>query len=173
MPKKRSSSRDYFDRFAEEWHNSRPDLKIEQCSMLLRVIRMAGILDRELVKTCREFGINSGQFQVLATLRRLYPSPMTPTDLGRYAILTSGTMTVLLDRLEEKGLARRVRNSTDRRSVEVELTDAGKTLIDLAIDKRMGTLLDLQSHLEQDELDSASQTLRKLLTSLDPPIEDL
>ncbi|MNN37073.1 transcriptional repressor MprA [compost metagenome] len=79
----------------------------------------------------------------------------------------------LFDRLEEKGLARRVRNSTDRRSVEVELTDAGKTLIDLAIDKRMGTLLDLQSHLEQEELDSASQTLRKLLTSLDPPIEDL
>ncbi len=172
MPKKQDESVDYFDQLAEDWLKSRPELMVGQCSMLLRVIRLAGILERDLVRICREFGINTGQFQVLAALRRKYPKPVTPTDLSRIAILTTGTMTILLDRLEEKGLARRIRHSTDRRSVEVEMTEAGKKLIDQAIERRVAALIEMQSALDAQDRESASQTLRKLLVVLDTPIDE-
>jgi DNA-binding MarR family transcriptional regulator len=41
--------------------------------------------------------------------------------------VTTGTLTVLVDRLEERGLVQRSPHMTDRRSIMVELTDSGRT----------------------------------------------
>lgn len=49
--------------------------------------------------------------------------PMTPTALAAELSLTSGGMTIALDRLEKAGLVRRAPNPDDRRSVLVEATD--------------------------------------------------
>lgn len=50
----------------------------------------------------------------------------TVAELARDCHLDAGAMTRLLDRLEAKGLCRRVRSLADRRVVHIELTDAGR-----------------------------------------------
>ncbi len=50
----------------------------------------------------------------------------TMAELARGCNLDAGAMTRTLDRLEAKGLCRRVRSETDRRVVHIELTDSGK-----------------------------------------------
>jgi DNA-binding MarR family transcriptional regulator len=50
----------------------------------------------------------------------------TVAELARDCLLDAGAMTRLLDRLEAKGLCRRVRSVSDRRVVNIELTDAGR-----------------------------------------------
>ena len=50
----------------------------------------------------------------------------TVAELARECHLDAGAMTRLLDRLETKGLCRRVRSVEDRRVVNIELTDAGR-----------------------------------------------
>lgn len=50
----------------------------------------------------------------------------TVVELARRCQLDTGAMTRLLDRLEAKGLCRRCRSTSDRRVVNVELTDAGR-----------------------------------------------
>lgn len=50
----------------------------------------------------------------------------TVAELARECLLDAGAMTRLLDRLEAKGLCRRVRSVADRRVVNIELTDEGR-----------------------------------------------
>ncbi len=50
----------------------------------------------------------------------------TVAELARHCELDTGAMTRLLDRLEAKGLCRRVRSTDDRRVVNIELTDEGR-----------------------------------------------
>ncbi|AMM26559.1 MarR family winged helix-turn-helix transcriptional regulator [Variovorax sp. PAMC 28711] len=50
----------------------------------------------------------------------------TVAELARECLLDTGAMTRLLDRLEAKGLCRRVRSLSDRRVVNIELTDEGR-----------------------------------------------
>jgi len=158
---------DYTDRFLDEWRAARPDLDLQHADFLVRVIRLGGILERELVRLAQSHGITSGQFQVLAALRRRYPRTASPSDLSRSAILTTGTMTVLLDRLEEKGLVRRLRDPNDRRRIEVELTPPGKETIDRALDERVRRLNELTTLVDADEARAASSALRHLLHSID------
>ncbi len=158
---------DYVDQFLAEWRAARPDLALQHADMLIRVIRLGGILERELGKLSQAHGISSGQFQVLAALRRRFPQRASPSDLSRIAILTTGTMTVLLDRLEDKGLVRRLPDPNDRRRLEVELTEEGMALIDRALDERIARLNALTAMMDADDCSAAARTLRHLLAAID------
>src|SRR5262245_23012806 len=56
----------------------------------------------------------------------LSEGPMSTTRLSEAAGLSPAATTALVDRLERKGFVRRVRSTTDRRQVNVEMTDQGR-----------------------------------------------
>jgi MarR family transcriptional regulator, organic hydroperoxide resistance regulator len=66
-----------------------------------------------------DVGINLRDLQVLHLL--LLHGPSTPRDLARSACVTTGGMTVVLDRLEKDGYVKRQANPADRRSCIVHL----------------------------------------------------
>jgi DNA-binding MarR family transcriptional regulator len=68
-------------------------------------------------------GLTSAQWGPLLRLRNSGPS--TVVELARWLQVDAGAMTRLLDRLEKKGLCKRVRSTEDRRVVMVELTPEG------------------------------------------------
>ncbi|MGE0312934.1 MAG: MarR family winged helix-turn-helix transcriptional regulator [Lautropia sp.] len=72
--------------------------------------------------------LTSAQWGPLLRLRTVGPS--TVADLARWVQVDAGAMTRLLDRLERKGLCRRVRSTDDRRVVQVELTAEGEAAIE-------------------------------------------
>lgn len=83
-------------------------------------------LRRELELAATQHDITATQFQVL---RRLWSGEgMNAQNLAREAHLDAATMTGVLDRLEAKGLVRRVRHESDRRAVRVVLTEEGRAL---------------------------------------------
>ncbi|HMA06844.1 MAG TPA: MarR family transcriptional regulator, partial [Ramlibacter sp.] len=69
-------------------------------------------------------GLTNAQW--LPLLKLSMGASSTPAELARECHLDAGGMTRLLDRLETKGLVRRVRSSEDRRVVNLELTDPGR-----------------------------------------------
>ena len=73
----------------------------------------------------QECGLLGSDFDILATLRRA-GKPLTPTVLYQSAMLSSGAMTARLDKLAERGLVERQAAPSDRRSLLVCLTDAGR-----------------------------------------------
>jgi len=70
-------------------------------------------------KVADDVGINLRDLQVLHLLQLHGPS--TPRDLARWACVTTGGMTVVLDRLEKDGYVKREANPADRRSCIVHL----------------------------------------------------
>ncbi len=82
---------------------------------------------QQIDKRLDTHGLTSAQWGPLLRLRSNGPSPVA--DLARWMQLDAGAMTRLLDRLEKKGLCKRVRSTADRRVVEVELTPKGTAAI--------------------------------------------
>src|SRR6476661_6666821 len=77
-------------------------------------------------ESVRQCGLTHAQFDIIATLGNT--SGMTYKELGERTLITKGTLTGVIDRLEQKGFVERVRSRDDRRSFRVRLTTAGDAL---------------------------------------------
>src|SRR4026208_2473175 len=78
-------------------------------------------------KSVAELEMCSSDFAVLEAL--LHKGPLPINEIGRKVLLTSGSITVAVDRLESKGLVERRASGTDRRAKIVHLTKEGRKLI--------------------------------------------
>lgn len=72
------------------------------------------------------FGLRKVEYSLLMLL--LANGPLVPKRLARTLTLSNPNLTLLLDRLQERGLLRRERNERDRRSQNIVLTEAGTSL---------------------------------------------
>jgi DNA-binding MarR family transcriptional regulator len=70
------------------------------------------------------FGVNRTAMRCMDVLERA--GQLTPGEIARQTGLTSGAVTALLDRLERAGWVRRLRDETDRRRIQVELTEKAR-----------------------------------------------
>ncbi len=118
---------DEVDDLVAAWQAERPDLDVRPMQVLSRISRLARHLDRERRSAFAAHGLESWEFDVLAALRRQgAPYELSPGALLRATLVTSGTMTNRIDRLEEAGLVRRRPDPQDKRGVLVRLTAAGQ-----------------------------------------------
>ena len=85
--------------------------------------RIMGVIAQEVEREMEPFGLTDAQWKPL--LRLYLRQANTVAELARCCELDAGSMTRLLDRVEAKGLLRRVRSSEDRRVVNIELTPDG------------------------------------------------
>ena len=81
-------------------------------------------------KSLSQLDLCGSDFAVLEAL--LHKGPLAVNEIGRKVLLTSGSMTVAVDRLEYKGLVERRSHDSDRRTRVVHLTEEGKKLIERA-----------------------------------------
>lgn len=169
QPQHPERPRDLVDRITEQWGAVRPDLDLETLATVARLLRLAELLNVEVAKRLEKLELSMPWFEVLAALRRRgEPYRLTPTELLRSVLRTSGAMTSRLDGMERAGLIRRVQNPDDRRSVLVELTQRGRTLADRAITMHVANERALLDALTPEEQAQLSDLLAKLLPSLEP-----
>lgn len=160
---------DLVDRIVSQWGEVRPDLDLETLGTVARILRLAEILNAELVRRLEKLELSVGWFEVLAALRRGgEPFQLTPTELLESVLRTSGAMTSRLDGMERAGLIRRIQNPGDRRSVLVELTQRGRTVADRAITLHVANERALIEALTPEEQAQFGALLAKLLPSLEP-----
>ena len=159
---------DAVDVIVEEWRRERPDLDPGAKEVTGRIVRLASRFQQAYSDTFEPLGLNDGDYGVLAPLRRAgTPHELTPTELAKHRMMTSGGMTAALDRLERKGLVKRVPNPSDRRGSLVRLTDAGRDVIDQAMTQHVITEQRLVAALDDDEQAQLRVLLRKLLHAVD------
>jgi DNA-binding MarR family transcriptional regulator len=102
--------------------------------VLSRVTRLARHLDLARRQAFAAHALETWEFDVLAALRRAgAPYSLSPGQLAAETLVTSGTMTNRIDRLEVRGLVRREPDPSDRRGVRVVLTDIGRRTVDDAL----------------------------------------
>ena len=160
---------DAVDVIIDEWRRERPDLDPGPKEITGRIIRLASLCRQAYGEVFGPLGLNEGDYGVLAPLRRAgAPHELTPTELARHRMMTSGGMTAALDRLERKGFIVRVPNPADRRGSLVRLTDAGRAVIDDAMSRHVQAEQALVAGLDEPEQFQLRHLLAKLLAAIDP-----
>ncbi|WP_296276061.1 MarR family winged helix-turn-helix transcriptional regulator [Pseudomonas sp. UBA7530] len=155
---------------AEQWRRQRPDLDGFAMAVIGRLGELSQVISRDhLLPFFAEHGLQAGEFDLLATLRRSgEPYALMPTALYESAMISSGGMTSRIDRLEKAGLIERRKHPSDRRGVLVALTPAGFELIDGMLAAHVANLQRVLSGLTADEQRALHELTGKLLAGLMP-----
>jgi DNA-binding MarR family transcriptional regulator len=160
---------DHVDRALEQWQAERPDLDVSPMAIIGRVAAAARLVDVQLRRNFARHDLDGAAFDVLATLRRSGPPyRLTPGELMRSAMVTSGAITQRLDRLQSRDLITRTAAVEDARSSWVTLTTAGHELVDEVLPGHLATEQRLLAGLDDVQRHQLTEGLRALLDSLQP-----
>jgi DNA-binding MarR family transcriptional regulator len=158
---------DEVDLLVEAWRRERTDLDLGPVEVFSRISRLSRLLDRVRREAFTAHAIEPWEFDVLAALRRAgKPYRLSPGQLLRETMVTSGTMTNRIDRLGERGLVERSPDPHDRRGVLVGLTAAGKRTVDAAFDSLIDKERDLLAELPAAERRDLAALLKRLMRPL-------
>jgi len=159
---------DPVDAILAQWQRERPDLDVSPMGIIGRIGRLSKHLERRIQETFSDFGLNVGEFDVLATLRRSgQPYQLSPTELFNTLMVSSGTMTHRIDRLEQANLVKRIPDPSDRRGMLIQLTNKGFNVIEKAVEAHVANEHRLLIVLEEAERKVLAQLLGKLLISFE------
>jgi DNA-binding MarR family transcriptional regulator len=151
-------------RLVAAWARERPDLDVRPLEVLSRVSRLARHLDRARRTAFAAHDLEAWEFDVLAALRRAgRPYVLSPGRLLDQTMVTSGTMTNRVDRLEARGLVQRMPDPADRRGVHVRLSPRGKDRVDAALADLLDRERDLLRTLSAQDQATLSSLLRHLV----------
>lgn len=163
-----SADQDEVDRLVAAWHRERPDLDVTPMHVLSRVTRLARHLDLARREAFAERGVEPWEFDVLSALRRAgAPYQLSPGQLVRETMVTSGTMTNRIDRLVEKGLVSRLPDPADRRGVIVTLTPDGRVRVDAALAQLLAQEQRLLAGLTASDQTALADLLRVVVAPFD------
>lgn len=138
-----------------------PQDNMDACATAVRLIRAGDLMLSSSRKIIEQLRLTPAEFDTLATLRKMgAPYKLTPSELCRANLLSSGGLTKILIHLEQQGFISRQTHESDKRSRIVALTDAGKCLIE----EVMATVLrDQEERLSSIYSAEERQELNRLL----------
>jgi DNA-binding MarR family transcriptional regulator len=133
------------------------------CHLGLLLGRAALLKDRIIDTHMEPHGITAAQFKVLIIMAQFGVD--SPGELCRHLSLDSGSMTRMLDRLEQKGFLARQRSEADRRQIQLVLTDEGQKLADLLPGIGSEAMNELAGAITPEELKTLESILKKILVA--------
>ncbi|KQB54197.1 MarR family transcriptional regulator [Pseudomonas endophytica] len=140
----------------------------QNCTLGLLLGRANMLKDRILDSHMEPYGITAAQFKVLIIMAQFAVD--TPAELCRHLSLDSGSMTRMLDRLEQKALLIRQRSEADRRQVRLMLTADGRALADQLPSIGANAMNQLAGVISSQELQALEEILKKILLAAGDPI---
>ena len=158
---------DEVERLVAGWRRALPDLDVSPLEVLSRVTRLARHLDRQRTTVFARHELETWTFDVLSALRRAEGEQLSPGQLLAQTLVTSGTMTNRIDRLEERGLVRRKPDPSDARSVRVQLTAAGRRRVDAALSDLVARENSILVSLDESERATLATLLRRIVAPFD------
>jgi DNA-binding MarR family transcriptional regulator len=165
---------DAVDEIVDQWKRVRPELDVSPMAVIGRLSRASRLLEREVREFFAGHGLESWEFDVLATLRRAgEPYTLTPGQLSRTVMIGSSALTNRVDRLVARGFVTRETDPGNRRRVLITLTPSGLDLVDRTVGGHYLNEDRLLSGLSLAQRNRLAATLRTLLISLgDTPSAD-
>jgi len=131
-----------------------------------RLMQAGELYTKELNKI---YNVSSAQLNCLLGLYE--NGSLSPSHIAKHILVNSSTVTGIIDRLEHKGLVKRLRVSQDRRVITVELTKSGKVLAENAPPPVQQKIIDGLNKLSAEQIDQTAAVLISLTDMLD--VQDL
>lgn len=160
--------RDSVDKILADWAREEPALDFSPVGIITRLARVRGHLDDGLSALFARYDLSPADFQVLVALRRSgTPYRLAQARLMSQLALTSGTVSVRINRLERRGVVAREPDPNDARVSLVRLTEEGLRLFDAVAPAHLANEDRLLSALDEDDRLLLTDLLRKLLLSFE------
>lgn len=169
MPLEECKQGDSVQQIISQWQSQGFDVdELLPMETIGRIKRLEVILMRKLSANYKvNYQLSHWEFDVLATLRRAgTPYLLSPTVLFDSMMVSSGTMTNRLQHLEKKQLIERVDNPNDKRSLLVQLTTKGISLINQAFVSHIQLENDLMNGVSKEEITIINLLLKKIESQL-------
>ncbi len=115
-------------------------------------------------KLIQTYDLNPTEFAVLELLYHKGDQPLQ--QIGGKILLASGSITYVIDKLENKGLLKRIACPSDRRVIYAHITEEGKALIERIFPDHAGHINELMSALTDEEQKTAIMLMKKLGLSI-------
>jgi MarR family transcriptional regulator, 2-MHQ and catechol-resistance regulon repressor len=137
---------------------TRPD--VSGVHLWLLLWKASKAVEAQAQRSVKATGLCLSDFGVMEAL--LHKGPLPISALGKKVLLSSGSMTAAIDRLERSGLVDREATSTDRRARIVHLTEGGSKLIRKVFAEHERDMERVFSRLDKPERRAIANLLRKL-----------
>jgi DNA-binding MarR family transcriptional regulator len=157
--------RDAVDSFLDQWAAQRDDLDLDAMGTIGRILRLSRLVGGQLKEYFAQYGMETWEFDVLATLRRT-GRPITPKELAASVMIGSAALTNRVDRLVARDLVTREVVPGNRRSLHIALTDKGRALVDETVEGHVRNQRGILSGLDTEDAEAFNRFLRTLLVSL-------
>lgn len=156
-----------------QWQQERPDIDVRSMVALGRIGQLHNLLSQQiLIPFFAEYGLQPGEFDVLATLTRSGPPyALTPTALYEDAMISSGSMTNRIDHLAAAGLVERRPNPKDKRGTLVMLTEQGRQLIHRMLPAYVNRQNEVLALIGGQELEQLEQSLLHVIENIQKLVE--
>ncbi len=167
--------RDSVDALLASWQARRPELDFTPVGVISRLARVRSHIDYSIAALLEEHGLSGPDFAALVTLARIggdgrISQRRLMDELG----LTSGTISVRMNRLVEAGLVDRQDDSQSKRNTIITLTTSGRELFERIVPAHLANERRLLAALSDDEEQALAALLRKLLVEFEgscPPAD--
>jgi len=151
------------DDILQQWNRERPDIDPTPMAICGDIWRAADVLRQGVMANLKNYDLDFPQFDVVLTLRRQGKGKtLSPSHLAKEMMLSTSAMTNRLDRLEKRGLIKRINDPNDRRGLKIALTDEGFDLTEGLVVSHVATEEKMLESLSQEE----GEQLRALLAKI-------
>jgi len=150
------------------WREQRPDLDFTPVGVVARLGRVRDHLDAALERVFDAYGLSATNFAVLVTLARIgHEGGVSQRRLMDELGLTSGTISVRMDRLVEAGLIERRADPDSKRNSLITMTDRGREMFERVVPAHLANERRLLAALSEEEQEQLATLLRKLLVEFE------
>jgi DNA-binding MarR family transcriptional regulator len=156
------------DETIQTWAEQRPDLDFASMSLSLKLNSIVRAVSDEIASQLEGIGVNLGEFDVLATLRRHgRGAKLTPKEISAATFVTPSGLTSRLARLEKMGLISRQADPSDGRGALIKITATGKRVADRGIEIVLATEDRYINELSTQMKKGLDQSMTRLIKTLD------
>ena len=159
----------WMDDLSTAWEREYPDLDPSALPPLVRLARLAVLVEDFQQSVVSRLDLSSADYSVLAALRRAGPPyQQTPSKLYSRLQRSSGGMTKILNRLEERALIERAPDPSDGRGSVVSLTAKGLDLQERSFRALLAASRNLLAPLTETAMKDTDRVLQDLLDLFEP-----
>ncbi|MDL5156136.1 MarR family winged helix-turn-helix transcriptional regulator [Actinomycetospora termitidis] len=153
---------------ADQWSARLDGLDVRPFAVASSAVRLGLLIERRFAELARqEHGLRPGDLRVLLALRRSGPKQaLSPTELFRTLMVTSGAVSKQVDSLEKEGLVTRVADPEILRGLLVRLEPAGADIADATMETICRDFCGI-TDLSDEQLDDTLDVLTDLLARVE------
>ena len=159
---------DSVDSVLSGWADASPSLDVTPVAIVLRLGRIRALMEARMESVMSRHGLTLGDFSAMAAIARLEgDAGVSQARLMNELGLTSGTVSVRIDRLVAAGRAVRTTDPSDRRGARVHLTPDGRRVFEAAAPEHLANERDMLAGLTAPQQRRLADLLRPLRHSLE------